>query len=155
MPVSLLAGIIFNMKYLGTIGIIFCTGMIVSCFMPWTYHADIDKTFTGFFSEKNMYGRPGRYLTLFSLFCILAFSLKNRFLKRAQFFVAAVMMAYAIKTYILFVSCYNAYCPEKKAGIYGMLLFSILIFLSSSLTSVAQRVAADKESAKEKETVNP
>ncbi|MFZ1529612.1 MAG: hypothetical protein WAT19_12730 [Ferruginibacter sp.] len=136
------------MRYLAIVGIIFCTGMIVSCFMPWTYHADIDKTFTGFFSEKNIYGRPGRYFTLFSLFCILAFASKNRVLKWAQFFVSGVMMAYAIKTYILFTSCYNAYCPEKKAGIYLVLFLSILIFLSSSLRPVASRMEADKGTAK-------
>ena len=25
--------------------------------MPWTYHADLRKYFTGFFSEKDVYGK--------------------------------------------------------------------------------------------------
>lgn len=135
------------MKYLAPAGILLCIGMIISCFLPWTYHADINKTFTGFFSENNIYGRPGRYFVFFSLFCLTSFLLKNNILLRVQFFVAGIMMAYAVKTYILFVSCYRAYCPEKKEGIYLMIVFSILIFIASSMASVAARVQDDKEDA--------
>jgi hypothetical protein len=38
-------------------------------------------------------------------------------------------MAYALKTYHLFTSSYNAYTPEKQSGIYLLVLMSILSFV--------------------------
>jgi len=52
--------------------------------------------------------------------------------KRTNLFVCALAVGYAIKTYILFSSCYNAYCPEKKAGIFIMLLSTIIMLVSSA-----------------------
>ena len=45
------------MRYSRWIGLAACITLIIACFLPWTYYADIQKTFTGFFSEKNMYGK--------------------------------------------------------------------------------------------------
>lgn len=97
--------------------------------MPWTYYADINKTFTGFFSENNAYGKPGKFLIVFAIASCVLILVSRLWAKRAHIFLSALFAGYAIKTYILFTSCYNAYCPEKKYGIYLMILscFSILI----------------------------
>ncbi|MBA2249948.1 MAG: hypothetical protein H0W12_07115 [Chitinophagaceae bacterium] len=119
------------MKYSKVIGIAACVLLIVACFLPWTYHADINKTFTGFFSEQNMYGKPGKFLVFFAVVSILLILLSKIWAKRVHLFLSALSVGYAIKTYILFTSCYNAYCPDKKAGVYLMLLSSIIILVVS------------------------
>ena len=132
-PVKFYLGrpLFFDMRYFKWIGIASAVLLIIICFLPWTYHADIDKTFTGFFSEKNKYGRPGKYFVFFSLICVALFISGKVWAKRVQLFISGIIVAYAIKTYILYTSCYNAYCPEKKAGIYLMLICAVAILIAS------------------------
>ncbi|HMJ46541.1 MAG TPA: hypothetical protein VK498_04395 [Ferruginibacter sp.] len=135
------------MKYFKWIGILTAIILIVICFLPWTYHADIGKTFTGFYSEKNNYGKPGKFLVFFGLLSLVFFLADKVWAKRTLLFLSGIMVAYAIKTYILFTSCYNAYCPEKKAGIYIMLLCTVVILVVSI---VSPGPAEGREIAKNK-----
>lgn len=119
------------MKYFRWIGILSSVILVILCFLPWTYHADIDQTFTGFYSEKGLYGRPGKYLVTFGIISLLLLVSNKVWARRVLLFVAGVCVAYAIKTYILYTSCYNAYCPEKQPAIYGILICSVLILAAA------------------------
>ena len=127
------------MRYAKPVGLAAALLLIIVCFLPWTYHADIDKTFTGFFSERGMYGKPGKFFIFFAVLSIVLILLPKIWAKRVHIFVAALMVAYAIKTYILFTSCYNAYCPEKKMGIYLVLILSLVQFVFSLLADVSPK----------------
>ena len=122
---------VMKVKIIYWAGIAACLVLIVSCFTPWTYHADIGKTFNGFFSEHNEYGKPGKMLVIFSVIILFFMLLPKIWAKRANLFLSAFLVAYAIKTYILFTSCYNAYCPDKKAGIYIMLFSTLFMLLGA------------------------
>ena len=119
------------MKYSKWIGMAACILLIAVCFMPWTYHADVQKNFTGFFSEKDAYGKPGKFFIFFSVCAFVLILLQKIWAQRVQLFLSGVMLAYAIKTFILYSSCYNAYCPEKKPGIFLMVGLTVLIFATS------------------------
>jgi hypothetical protein len=105
--------------------------LIIICFIPWTYHADLGKYFNGFFSEKGVYGKPGKFFIIFSAICIVMNFIPRVWAKFTHIFFAGVIVAYAMKTYHLFTSSYNAYTPEKQPGIYLLILFSALGFLVS------------------------
>jgi hypothetical protein len=109
--------------------------LVVACFLPWAYYPDIDKVFTGFFSENNLYGKPGKWLTVMAVISLLCQFLPNIFYKRANLLLMALNVAYAIKSYIVFASCYHGYCPEKKIGIYLMLIASILLMIAAVFPS--------------------
>ncbi|RYD83234.1 MAG: hypothetical protein EOP53_01435 [Sphingobacteriales bacterium] len=119
------------MKYSKWIGLAAAVALIIVCFMPWTYHADVQKNFTGFFSQNEAYGKPGKFLIIFSVMAAAFFLLPRIWAKRMNFFVTGIMLAYAIKTYILYTSCYNAYCPEKRLGIYLVVALAVLQFMMS------------------------
>lgn len=119
------------MKYSKWIGVAAAVALIIVCFLPWTYHADVEKNFTGFFSQNDAYGKPGKFLIIFSVTAALLFIVPRIWAKRTNFFVTGIMVAYAIKTYILYSSCYNAYCPDKKIGIYLVVALSVLQFVMS------------------------
>ena len=119
-------------KILQKAGIIACIILLLSCFMPWAFYADIHETFTGFYSFQNQYGKPGKFLSVMALIAFALMMLPKIWAKRTNLFVCALAVGYAIKTYILFTSCYNAYCPEKKAGIFIMLLSTIIMLISSA-----------------------
>jgi hypothetical protein len=106
--------------------------LTIACFLPWTYHADIDRVFTGFFSEKNVYGKPGRTLLVLAFLSALCAFLPRVWAKRTGLLVAALNLAYAIKNFLVFGACYQGYCPEKKPGLF-LMLFSTILLLTTAL----------------------
>jgi hypothetical protein len=138
-------------KILHWIGIAACVLLIISCFLPWTYYNDptiadeAQRTFTGFYSYQNNYGRPGKFLVIIAVIALGCMLLPKIWAKRSNLFVCALAVGYAIKSYILFTSCYNAYCPEKKAGIYLMLAATILMLVASAFPKLQLNPAANKK----------
>lgn len=117
------------MKYSTWIGTLAAIVLIVACFLPWTFHPDLNKSFTGFFSEGNVYGRPGRVFTVLSVIAILLYIIPRVWAKRFNFLVTGIIMAYAIKSFILFSSCYRGICPVKQVGIWLMIAASLLMLV--------------------------
>ncbi len=56
-------------------------------------------------------------------------------LKRLNLLLMALNLAYAIKTFIVYVECYRGYCPEKQVGIYLMLLSAIVLMITAVFPS--------------------
>lgn len=118
-------------KIIHSLGIVACIALIISCFLPWTYYADLNQHFTGFYSYGNNYGKPGKFLIVAGAAALLFMLLPKIWAKRVNLFLCALTVGYTIKTYVLFVSCYNSYCPEKLPGIYLMLFSSVMILVAS------------------------
>jgi hypothetical protein len=123
-------------KYLHWLGIAACLTLIVTCFLPWVHYADINQSFTGFYSYQNQYGKPGKFLIALALAVLLLMLLPKIWAKRTNLFVCALALAYGIKTFILFSSCYNNYCPQKLPGLYLMLLCTVIMLLASAFPKV-------------------
>ncbi|HLK28506.1 MAG TPA: hypothetical protein VKT28_07995 [Puia sp.] len=124
------------MKYSNYIGIAAALLLIVACFLPWAYYSDIDKTFTGFFSEQNRYGKPGKLLIAFSVLSILFFIIPKIWAKRLNLFVATLTVAFSVRSFMLFSGCYRGYCPEKKIGLFLILICAIVMLISSLLPNM-------------------
>lgn len=120
------------MKLFKWLGIIAAIVLVISCFLPWTYHPDIQKTFTGFFSENAVYGRPGILIVTLASISILLILIPKVWAKRINIFIVGILLAFAIRCFMIFTGCYVGICPEKKAGIWIM-LFSTIILLGTSL----------------------
>ena len=118
-------------KIIHCLGIAAAILLIVSCFMPWGYYADVKENFTGFYSFKNEYGKPGMFLTIIAIVTLVFMLLPRIWAKRANLFITALGVGYAIKTYVLYSSCYNAYCPEMKPWIYVMVGCSVVLLIAS------------------------
>ena len=127
------------MKYSQWIGIAAALLLIAGCFMPWAYFPDLGKDFTGFFSEKNIYGRPGKVLIFFSVVEILLFAVPRVWAKRANIFVTVLAIAFAIKSYILYTSCYGGICPDKRVGVFVVLGSAIITLLAALLPDLPIR----------------
>ena len=121
------------MKYSTIIGITAAIVLIIACFLPWTFHPDLQKYFTGFYSEQNIYGKPGKFFLILALVSMLLFLIQKIWAKRTNWFVAVIMFAYAVKSYILFTSCYSGICPVKQVGIYLVITSVIIIVIAAIL----------------------
>ena len=118
--------------------------LILACFLPWAYYPDLDKVFTGFFSEKNIYGKPGKWLTVMAILSLICHFLPQVFFKRLNLLLMALNLAYAIKSYIIYAACYHGYCPEKRLGIYLMLISSILLMAAAVFPSGKVKTVPDE-----------
>ena len=121
------------MKYSKYIGLFAACLLILACFMPWAHYPDIDKTFTGFFSEQNRYGKPGKLFVALAIICSVLFLLPKVWAQRLNMVMAVLTIAFAVRTYILFTACYRGICPEKQLGIYLLVGCSFIMLLASVL----------------------
>jgi hypothetical protein len=115
------------MKYSQWIGIAAAIILVISSYLPWTYHPDLDKIFTGFFSENNIYGKPGNVFMVLALAAIPFFAIQKVWAKRWNLFICGITLAYAIKSFIVYSGCYRGICPDKKAGLWLMLAATLLM----------------------------
>lgn len=126
-------------KFLHWLGIAACILLVISCFLPWGYYADINQTFTGFYSYQNQYGRPGKFISLMASPVLLFMLLQKVWAKRTNLFIAALLVAYGVTKYIQFGSCYNNYCPQRLIGLYLMLASVLLILLAAIFPYVKKK----------------
>jgi len=115
------------MKYSQWIGIAAALLLIGACFLPWAYFPDLQKEFTGFFSEGNAYGRPGKVFVFFAVVAIGLFLTPKVWAKRTNIFISALTIAFGLKSYILYTACYRGICPDKRPGIFLIVPVILLI----------------------------
>ncbi len=119
------------MKYSQLLGILSAIVWICSGFLHWAWYPDLQKYFTGFFSENNIYGKPGKVFFFFAIPAIVLFLTPRIWAKRINIFLCAIALAYSIKSFILFSNCYRGICPVKQAGLWIMLTSAILMMAFS------------------------
>lgn len=137
------------MKYYKPLGIFVCALLAASCYMPWAWYPDLQKSFTGFFSEQNIYGRPGVVFVFFAGVSLMLILLNRIWAKRLLIFIAAINMAYFIKTYILFTTCYFTVCPEKQYGIFILMAACILLMVVAVLPNTRLKLPEEPNSESE------
>lgn len=131
------------MKYSQWIGIAASLILVAACFLPWTYHPDLHKNFTGFFSENNVYGKPGRVFIFFAIVAIIFFITPRVWAKRWNFLVTGIATAFAIRSFIMFSGCYRGICPEKLAGLWIMLIAAIVMLVMAILPDIKLKKSSE------------
>ena len=131
------------------VGVLTCVLLIASCFMHWAWYPDIQKFFTGFFTERNYYGKPGMLLSFLALSGIVLFLLGKNWSLRLTLLLSAICMAYGIANFFKYTSSYDGIVPEKQIGIWLMLISSFGFLVMSVLAGSVRKV--DKLSEAETE----
>lgn len=127
------------MKYSQLSGILAAFVLSLSGFLNWAWYPDIHKYFTGFFSENNSYGKPGKVFIFFAVIAIVLFIAPRVWAKRGNIFLCAITLAYAVKTFIVYSACYRGICPEKQPGLWVMLLASCVMMAAALFPDTAIR----------------
>jgi len=124
------------MKYSQWIGIAAAILLVGVCYMPWAYFPDVGKDFTGFFSETNAYGKPGKIFIFFCCIAVPLFLIPRIWAKRTNLVVCAMTFAFSLKTFILYTACYRGICPEKHIGIFLVLLAPLIMIAAAALPDI-------------------
>lgn len=116
-------------------GLAGCIAIIAACFMPWAHYNNINETFTGFhvikFTTGNYYGKAGIPISIFASAIFILMLVPKTLAKRINLFLSALLLAYCIRTYIIFTSALFEGEVDKLPGIYTVVILSIIIFISS------------------------
>jgi hypothetical protein len=119
------------MRYMKWIGLAAGILLIVSCFTPWVFIESKNITISGIDATGTNFGKPGYFHFLMTgLFLLFSF-IQRIWAKRTNLFVTAINLGWAVRNFFIIASCQGGECPEKKGGIYFMLLASILMLISS------------------------
>jgi hypothetical protein len=131
------------LRYSQFFGVAAALVLIISGFLPWTWHPDIQKYFTGFFSENNTYGKPGKVFIVLCAMAIVFFLIPRLWAKRFNLFFGAVILAYAIKCFIVYSGCYAGTCPVIQYGLWMMLISAMGLMLGAVLPDIKLKKEED------------
>lgn len=125
------------MRHSAWIGLASVFIVIVSCYMVWVYVPSVQLEIGGMASNgKHNFGKPG----LMNIFCCtgaaLFFLLPQVWAKRTNIFFCGFNIAWAIRNYIILSRCYSGECPEKRAGLYLLLIGSAVMLVMAFLPDV-------------------
>lgn len=124
------------MKYSNYIGVAAALALIAFCFAPWVYIGYIKTIITGFNTGNTNFGRPGAMHIMLAVFSIILFLVPKVWAARANLFVVAFNFAWSLRNFLLITQCEYGECPEKRFGIYAVVLLSFIILLMGFLPKV-------------------
>ncbi len=130
------------MKYSQIIGVISAIAVIAICYVPWIYISSVHVTVTGINAEGTSFGKPGLMNIAFAGLAIVFFGIQKIWAKRTNIFIATINFAWALRNFLLLGICQSGECPEKKAGLYLLLITSFIMLLMCFLPKI--KVPAEK-----------
>ena len=124
------------MKYSKWIGILAFVMLIVISYQPWVYIASKQITVTGLNAAGTNFGKPALLSLVMGVVAVILFLLPYTGAKRANLFFCALILAWAIRNFIILSTCRQGDCPQKEAGLYIMLAASIIMLAASLFPDV-------------------
>lgn len=119
------------MRYIKWIGLLSVVLLVVSCFSPWVYIISKGITVSGIDSAGTNFGKPGYAHFVMAVFFIVFHFVQKVWAKRWNLLVVALNLAWAIRNFFIISACEAGECPEKKSGLWFILLASILMLVSA------------------------
>lgn len=115
------------MKYSQIIGIASALLMIGLCFLPWSFIASRQLTVTGINAAGTNFGKPGLFNIGICVIMVALFAIPAIWAKRTNVFLAALILAWTFRNYLLISTCMMGECPEKKPALFAMLGLALVI----------------------------
>lgn len=122
------------MKYSQSIGVVAVLALIGVCFIPWAYVASVNITITGLHAGD--FGKPGLMAIIFGCVNAILFATPKIWAKRTNVFIAAIVLSWSIRNFIVITACPGGDCPQKEAGIYLQALLSFIILIMALLPKI-------------------
>ncbi|ANI90607.1 hypothetical protein A9P82_04125 [Arachidicoccus ginsenosidimutans] len=104
--------------------------------MSWAYVPSQNLLLSGMDTTGTTFGKPGYGHIFFAVLSIVFFAIPKLWSKRANIFVAAMNLAWAVRNFILMSTCMAGDCPERRAGIYLVLASSVLLMIMTFLPKI-------------------
>jgi len=113
------------------IGVLSTAGLIIACFYPWVFIESENISITGMSAAILKLGKPAYFHFLMAGFYLFFHFTARIWAKRWNLLVAALNLAWAIRNFFLVSACAAGECPQKKWGLYLLLISSVFMMLAA------------------------
>ena len=124
------------MRYMKWIGFGAAILLIVSCFTPWVFIESKNITVSGINATGTNFGKPGYFHLLMTILFILFTFIQRIWAKRTNLFVTAINIGWVVRNFFMITACQGGECPERKIGIYMIVLSSVIMLLSAMFPDI-------------------
>jgi hypothetical protein len=118
-------------KYVGAAAVLL---LVVSCFLPWYRLEWKDVTVSGM--DAAHFGKPAYWHFVFAFFFLLFHFIPRVWAKQWNVFMAAINCAWTARNFFAMAICSGGECPERQAGIWLLVLASLLMLAASLFPNV-------------------
>lgn len=105
--------------------------LVIACFMTWVNIESKNLIITGMDTTGTNYGRPGYFHIVMAVVFVVLTLTPRLWAKRANLPVVALNIAWAIRNFFVIASCQGGECPVKQAGLWLVLLASVIMLVSA------------------------
>jgi len=124
------------MKIVKWISLLAAATLIIACFMEWIVVDSRGIVVSGVNAQGTSFGKPGyMHLLLTGIYLIFLF-IPKIWAKRWNLAVVAINLGWAIRNYFLITVCRGGECPSKKAGMYLVMLSSVVMLIGALFPDV-------------------
>jgi hypothetical protein len=113
--------------------------LVASCFMPWMTIETKGITITGVDTTGTDYGKPAYFHFLWIVLFLLFLVINHVWSRRAAMVFAAFNIAWAFRNFLVLPICQMGECPVRRAGLYLLLVTSILLFFAGLLAPAKEK----------------
>ncbi|TMI97719.1 MAG: hypothetical protein E6H06_00935 [Bacteroidetes bacterium] len=107
------------MKWVGFLATI---ALIAACFFPWVFIESKNITVTGIQSAGTSFGKPAYFHFVFNFTTRI-------WAKRVNLLIVALNIGWTARNYFLISACAGGECPEKKVGLYIVVISSVAMMV--------------------------
>ena len=118
--------------------------LFVAAYQPWMTIISKNITITGMNTTGSNFGKPALMNLIVSGISVIFFLSSSIMAKRANIFFCAFNIAWSIRNYVIVSMCRGGECPEKKLGLYVLMLAAIIIMLASLFPDVKIKAEAEE-----------
>lgn len=107
--------------------------LVTACFLPWMAIESRSITVTGLNTAGTKFGKPGYFHFLWTGIFLIFLLIPKVWAQRAAVGVAAFNIAWAIRNFLIIPMCQMGECPERKIGLFLLLVAAFVMFVAPML----------------------
>jgi len=119
------------MRYMKWIGLFAVILLAVSCFLRWVIISSQNITVSGVDATGTNFGKPGYTHFLLGFFFLIFHFIPKLWAKRWNLVIVALNIAWAVRNYLIISMCREGECPEKKIGLWLVVIASALMLVAA------------------------
>ena len=124
------------MKHSQTIGILLCITLFFLSTQPLVFIESQQWIITGWKTAKTNYGQPGKFFAYIGGMSFILFALPYLWAKRFNMALAAMLLAWSFRNFIVLSTCQMGECPQKQWALYGCIIVSLGILIMTFLPKI-------------------
>jgi hypothetical protein len=125
------------MQIMKWMGVAAAVVLVIACFFPWVVIESKDIVVTGVETTGTAFGKPGYFHFIFVGIYLLLVLINRVWSKRINIFMSGFNVAWALRNFMIISICYGGECPVKQAGLYMVLISSVVMLLSVLFSNAA------------------